>query len=836
MPRADRLRTAGILLIISLVRVLVVAGIALTALFAAVNTAPIGELFPGPWLNYLGDVATLSFGEVQYIHRPTWVDIAQWNVYIPDRTITAILATRLPSTLFVLAWTIVFSVGGGIGTALLFDNLTDTPAPPGGSVAAIAVRIVPVYFVAEILVALLNYSDRLFNVDYETFLLDSTPIIFGLRSLPDLTTFTGFLTVSKWAVVPALAASTAVFPLVYRLARTTITQSNTSGPAVTARRRGGDGADAGQRRHTSLVWTVEILPSLLVVLPVATLIAEVAVRNDTGLSRVAGAALLAGEPHLLAALFVLMIGPALLAVTVRAPVIYLLTGTRHNTPNAQDRFALPDNPGPTVDTVRTVPARLRPLFEEANSRLAALRSNPGPGVAWLGIAALLIALQLGAILDFLAGVTGATTPRIPTLISWSTIPDAAHPTPNGTAGSFLALPQWAAWALRLFIAEAYLLVLVAWAWLGVRITRVIYGDLDQPLVAGPAITAVTMHRRIAIGGLIAVLIIAIGLFAPATAPAMADNPTAEYSDQTVTFRDPETGEVRTILRLVVAGTQRPTGVDNGTAGPMEYGRFDRFHPIGILLDPEPGTEGGRTRDAFLPFAMNLQQLLFTTALVVSVAVLLTLISVVIAAYSSLADTVLGAATGVLTLAALPIGVASVRRTIGESAFVRVSQGPTLPPSPVDQATSWLDQSLVATHHTALAVLVTAGLVAVARRHLHPDTGTAVHDPRAALRRVVVPVLAYTHLVTGGIIMIVVIERLFIEIDASAVLFFDIGVTPDFTWIDTALWYRNTVPVLLQVLLGAAVMLIGDGLRRYAGHRAAPSSHAATESDAGGDGV
>lgn len=837
MPRADRLRTAGTLLAVGVVRTLAVLIILLTAVYAVVTPAPVTALFPGRWLGYLGDVATLSFGPVQEIHRPAWVDIARWNVYIPDQSVPTILANRLPSTLFLFGWTALISVGGGVLTAGVFDRLTEAPTPTGGSVTAVLVRVVPVYFVAEVLVSLLNYSDRLFNFDWATLLVDSTPVIFGLRTFPDITTVTGFIAAAKWAIIPAVAASTAVFPFVYRLARTALTQSDTSAPAVTARRRGGPGADAGHRRHTTLVWTLEILPTLLVVLPVATLIAEVAVRNDTGLSRVAGAALLAGEPHLLAALTLLLFGPALLATVLRDPLVYLLTGTRRRSPRAQDRFALPTLTRPRFTVLNSTSARLRPLFDRPNGSLTRLRNNPGPALAWLAVGAAILAVQLGSILDFLAATTGVTTiPRLPTLISWATIPDGAYPTPTGTAGSFLGLPQWAAWSLRLLVAEAYLLVVISWVWLGTRIARVVYGDADTPLLAGPTLDAVTTDRRIAVGALVAFLLVAAGLFAPATAPAMADNPTADYTEQTVTFRDPETGTVRTLPRFVVAANQRPTGVDDGTASVLEYGRYDRFHPIGILLEPEVGARGGRTRDAFLPFAMNLHQLMLTVGLIVATAVLITLLTVLVAAYSPVADTILAATSAALTLVALPVGVVTVRRTIGASSFVRVGQTPSLPPSPVDQATSWVDQSLLATHHLALSLLVAAGLLMVARRYLHPDTGTPPNGPRQILHRVAAPLLAYTHFAAAGIIMVVVIERLFLEIEPNALLFFDIGISPDFTWIDTALWYRNTVPIFLQLVLAGALTVVGDGIRRVTELRAAPSSHATTESDAGGDGV
>jgi len=832
MSRDDRLRTAARLLGVRAGRALLVVTVGLAAIYAAVTPRPIAALFPGPFLGYLGDVATLQFGRVEQIHRAAWVDIATWNLHVPDPQVTSILAARLPSTTFLLAWTLVLGIGGGLLAALVLDHVTETPPrAPDTGLTAVVVRVIPVYVLAEVLVALLNFSDRLFNFDWATLLVDTTPIVFGLRSFPTITTVSGFLAASKWAIVPAIAASTAVLPSVYRVTRVARHQARTTVAARTLRRRGGPTADRDQRRHAAVLWLLEALPTVLVVVPVATLIAEVAVRNDAGLSRVAGAALLAGEPTLLAALFLLVVGPALLADVLREPLVYLLTGTRRSDARAPDRFAMP---GATTPEFTIDRPRLRPLFEDRpTGALARVRANPGPALAWGLGALLLVALQLGAILDVAVAATGVTAiPDLPTLISWTTIPDGAYPTPSGTAGSLFGLPQWAAWTLRLLLAEAYLLALVAWAWLGGRIARVVYGEDTAPLFGGTIPAALRNHRRITAGATVALLIVAAGVFAPATAPAMADNPTAPFDDQTVTFRDPATGEPRTISRIIVASTQRPTGVDNGTAGPLEYGRFDRFHPIGILLEPRPAATGGRTRDAFLPFVMRLQGLLLTVALVAGAAVLLATAATVLATAHPWIDDALGRGAAVLTLIALPVAVAATRRTVGDGGFVRVGTTPALPPSPVDQATTWLDQSLLATRNLALAVLLATVLLLLARRYRHPDTPTDT----AWLDRGALPLLAATHYLAAGTIVVVLVARIFTEIDPAAVLFFDIGVSLDIVWIDTALWYRNTVPIAIQLLLAAALTVVGDGLRTAADSRADPTTHPRSEFDAGGDGT
>ncbi|MFB6103561.1 MAG: hypothetical protein ABEJ57_00555 [Halobacteriaceae archaeon] len=832
MSRDDRRRTAALLLAVRTGRALLLIVLGLAAIYAAVTPRPVTALFPGPFLAYLGDIATLDLGRVTQIHQPEWVEIATWNVYIPDPHVTSILANRLPSTTFLLAWTTVIGVGGGVLGALLVTSLTEEPPrPPATGVTAILVRVIPVYVLGEVLVALLNFSDRLFNFDWATLLVDTPPIIFGLRSFPDITTVTGLLAASKWAIVPAVAASTALLPTVYRITRRALGSAHSAAAATTMRRRGGATADRGQRRHTAVLWLLEALPTLLVVLPIAVLVAEVAVRNDTGLSRVAGAALLAGEPTLLAALFLLILGPALLADVLREPLVYLLTGTRRSDPRAQDRFAMP---GARLREFRFDRPRLHAYVADRPTRvMARIRDNPAPALTWVVGAAVLLALQVGSLLDFAYAVTGVTTiPDAPTLISWTTIPDGAYPTPSGTAGSLFGLPQWAAWTLRLLVAETYLLALLAWTWIGIRIARVVYGDATTPIIGGPTLSTLTTHPRIPAAGAVALLIIAVGVFAPATAPAMADNPTASYSDQTVTYRDPVSGEIRTVSRIIVAGTQRPTGVENGTAGPLEYGRFDRFHPMGILLEPAPAATGGRTRDAFLPFVMRLQQLLITVGLVVGAALLIAVIATALAATNPVLDAIVARGATVLALIALPVGVAATRRTIGAAGFVRVGTTPTLPPSPVDPAVTWLDQSLLATRNLALAALLAAAVVLVARRYLHPDTTTDTpwHD------RVALPLLAAAHYLGAAVIVVVLVVRLFTNIDPSAVLFFDVGVSLDLIWIDTALWYRNTVSIGVQLLLAAALTVLGDGLRSAAGTRADPTSDPRQEFEAGGDGT
>lgn len=104
----------------------------------------------------------------------------------------------------------------------------------------------------------------------------------------------------------------------------------------------------------------------------------------------------------------------------------------------------------------------------------------------------------------------------------------------------------------------------------------------------------------------------------------------------------------------------------------------------------------------------------------------------------------------------------------------------------------------------------------------------------ALTELYTPV-AHACLLLAGIVVIIVTGRLLRFEHPSATIGFDIRVPLDFLWIDTALWYRHVVPMLVQYSPAMGFVVLGDGVCRAAGDRGDPESHAATETNAGGGG-
>jgi peptide/nickel transport system permease protein len=122
---------------------------------------------------------------------------------------------------------------------------------------------------------------------------------------------------------------------------------------------------------------------------------------------------------------------------------------------------------------------------------ARIANQPRPALVWLGVLAVLLALEAGALLQFLgvfvAGVLealpiwGDTAPaalasfidatgKIPTLLSRETIPNAGYWNGQQYVGTFMGLAPHQAWALRAVLVYLYAFVTAAWLWVGYETT------------------------------------------------------------------------------------------------------------------------------------------------------------------------------------------------------------------------------------------------------------------------------------------------------------------------------------------------------------------------------
>lgn len=789
---------------------------------------------------YVSDLLRLQFGTTNRIHT-SWQDAGfyPFNLLLDGTGVATIIGNRLPMSGWVMLWTALLAVAFGVTLGVLVGRHRDgVPTPPNPSALAVLVRGLSVVFIANILRTLVAYSDRFVNVDWATLFVETPPVTSGLGTMPPILTIDGFLVATKWTLLPALVATTAVVPTAYRIGRTAVAQVTDGVPRRVRTAAGGPPDSPTELRQSVTVWLLEALPYLLALTVVASLVAETYFRAGNGLSRVIGAAILAGEPAFLAAVTATLLVPILLADLVREVGLYLLTGTRRRAPETPTLLSLPAA-SRLVERLRgpaNIPGRLRRNRRTVPTGwVAPLRANPWPLLGWVLAGTILLVLELGAILNVVTvTVPGVTLPRLPTLISKTTIPDAAHQTQTGDwVGGFLGLSPALAWAARLLIAGLYVFAVAGWVWLGVRLKNVVYRDVDADLVDGPTVALLGSNDRLRVGLVIVVLVGSIGVFAPAIAPSMSDNPTDPFSQQRVTYLDPETGEVEEALMVEVVSNMDPDGSPGGTVGLLEYDRYGRFHPFGVSLEGLPGkAPSSRTYDVFLNLSMNLQGVVRAVGLTGVLALLLTLVFGVIARRSRWVDRVL---TGVADWAiVLPFFLVAVFTYRVPGTGGTGINGKLIPAPPVDDPqTPWFHQPVFEIHHVVLAVVLALVLHRVTRRVAADDD---LDSPIATMRRATTPVVAHACLLLAGVLVFVVVLRLLHFEHPKVAVGFDIRVPLDFLWLDTALWYRHTVPMLVQFSLGIGLALLGDGLRLAANDRGDPESLDPTETDAGGGGA
>jgi peptide/nickel transport system permease protein len=816
---------------LALLGFMLVAG--LTLLFLAVVGGSL-VASSGGLLDFLLDAVTLRLGEASIV-SPTWQQESTYPIVIESTSVSEQIATRVGPWIWILGWTSLVTLLLSLPIGILLAQRNEPASLPAHTTLGHVIRLLPVFFLADLATVMLAYSRRLFNIDWDTLLVESPPVLTGMQTMPDLSSVSGVLIASKWAIVPALAASSAVIPTAVRAVRAAVTQIRGSAAAAHARSRGVPD-DSGTHRAVT-VWLLEALPASVAVIQVAALVAETAAGNLVGLARLVGAAYVAGDVRLLAGLFLLLAIPIILADLVRTLGIFSLTGSRRRDPATlvQLSFPPPDTGWARLRKALPSPERLRPWRDPPSGLKGKVRTAGPALLLWFLGGLVLLILQLGAVFDALTlWYSGLSLPKVPTLVSWATIPDADYRTPSGNwVGGFLGLTPAASWLVRLLVAEAYLLAIGGWLWSGWRIIHVLGRGADEPLLAGPVLDVLRTEWRVSIGLGVVCLIIAAGLFAPATGPSMADDPTKSYDQQEVSYV--EDGEIRRTLRLGTVLSSQPDSTAEGTPGPMEYDAYDRFHPFGTvwLLSSRPlGGEVSQTRDLFAWWIREIQSLLPYLVVIGGITFI-----------GGLSVTLLGRLRqiegGLTLLADLLALLPLVPALLVVREFIATAEmgSPIAIPSPVPGGTGDIPPPAESLQFLLLGVLGALLVGRAVRRHaLQTDRF------RDRIRRVVGPLTGYTALLTAGGLLYVYIVRLFYRNRISteslgpSIPAIDPRAALNFTWIDTALWYTNTVPVIATVTLLVALGLFGDGLRRATGTRGDPEGDGAVEPASGGGGT
>ena len=256
-----------------------------------------------------------------------------------------------------------------------------------------------------------------------------------------------------------------------------------------------------------------------------------------------------------------------------------------------------------------------------------IRENPQPAIRWAAVAAVLLALQVGAVFaammelppwDTIAGyvlsvpLLGALEPvfsaiagvgdrlaDVPTLLSRELIPNRGHRVPGGPVfettiagfdlvywqwdGTFLGLPTAVAWVIRVALVYLYAFLWMGWLWKGYLVFRENYRYADWT-PADDVIDRMRTHRWGQFGFIVITLFVVMALFAPALGPTTFDENIDKPYSHELEYLDKETGEVETTLVGNANLQSKSRGSGNENIGVGSYDEYDRWHPFGTLIN------------------------------------------------------------------------------------------------------------------------------------------------------------------------------------------------------------------------------------------------------------
>jgi len=266
-----------------------------------------------------------------------------------------------------------------------------------------------------------------------------------------------------------------------------------------------------------------------------------------------------------------------------------------------------------------------------------IAENPQPAVLWTGVAAILLLLEAGALLQFVgtllvdlvlaipgtedAGIFVTfvdAVSGIPTLLSRETIPNQGYYDGSGYVGTFLGLSPAMAWGVRVTLIYLYAAAWTYWAWIAYDWYRVHYRAADWT-PRDDVIDRLRNHKWGIFGFIVVFMFVTMAIFAPALGPTTVEkNLKNPYGHTTEYWNGDSVAE--TTVGAANVGSQS-VGSEGSNVGPMSYDDYGRFHPFGTL-------PGGKDLFTFIAAGSRISLIigLLSVGLSAGIAVTLALLS------------------------------------------------------------------------------------------------------------------------------------------------------------------------------------------------------------------
>ncbi|AEN06298.1 ABC transporter permease [Halolamina sp.] len=227
-----------------------------------------------------------------------------------------------------------------------------------------------------------------------------------------------------------------------------------------------------------------------------------------------------------------------------------------------------------------------------------ITDNPQPAIIWAGVAAVLLLLQAGALLqfvgtllvDFIQAVPGGFQATLaasfteaagesPTLLSRETIPNQGYYDGSGYQGTFFGLSPAMAWAVRAALIYLYAAAWTYWAWIAYDWYREYYRAADWT-PRDDVVDRLRSHVWGIFGFVVVFMFVTMAIFAPALGPTTVEQNLKNPYGHTTKYWDGQSVQETTVGAANVAS--QSVGSESSNVGPMSYDDFGRFHPFGTL--------------------------------------------------------------------------------------------------------------------------------------------------------------------------------------------------------------------------------------------------------------
>lgn len=445
-------------------------------------------------------------------------------------------------------------------------------------------------------------------------------------------------------------------------------------------------------------------------------------------------------------------------------------------------------------------------------------ANPRPATVWVVGAAILIALEFGAIWStvmgfpwnevvgvlpaapgagVLAGI-GDALADLPTLLDRNLISNQGYHIPGeGWQKTFMGLSPAAAWVLRVTLVYVYALACIAWVWNGYRTFRQHYRYASWT-PRDDMIDRLRSHRWGQFGLVIVVMFLVLALFAPTMGPTTQKaNITEPYSHE-MQYYDSESGEVATMVVGFANQESRSRGAGDANVAPLTYDSFDRYHPFGTLPN-------GKDLFTFLAYGARLSLFIGLVSMGLSGAIALSM-SLITSYYKGLADmlTVL-TSDSIMALPQLPL-IILLTQVLSGNPISNYYNGALL-----------LALIFAFMFWPPLWRSLRGPALQVSEQEWIDAAKSFGQRPRTTMRKHIAPyvigyLLIYASMSLGGVI-----------ISTAGLSFLGLGITaPTPEWgraidlgqdyVTTQSWHISLLPGILIVLVVTAFNALGDGIR------------------------